>query len=228
MGTRVTRTRLLAMPTLTATIAALAVLIAAGAASAAAQFGSRYLNGTCCTLYGGRANIDSVNLNPSTALAAARVEADNAGAYLVQSGFIRTQHIGWANCPDVSARHRFYEALTPTGTFCNAYSDATLTRGAVLRLSTGPTNWGAYLDGVKVFDGPVGFSTASGYLAGDEMNGTGGPMAAQYGSGAFPWQRAVGIDASSYVTIQSSLVYRAPSDKWSIGSLPSPFTISGP
>jgi hypothetical protein len=207
---------------------AASALALASTATAAAQFGSRYLDTSCCTLYGGRANIDSVNLNPSTALAAARVEADNAGAYLVQSGFIRTQNIGWANCPDVSTRHRFYEALTPSGTYCNSYSDATLTRAAVLRLSTGPTNWGAYLDGVKVFDGPVGFSTASGYLAGDEMNGTGGPMTARFGAGDTPWQRALNIDASSYYTIQGSFVFRAPSDKWSIGSLPSPFTISGP
>src|ERR687888_656300 len=205
-----------------------AALVLAGTAAGAAQFGSRFLQTDCCTLYGGRANIDSVSLNPSTALAAARVEADNAGAYLIQSGLIRTQNVGWANCPDVSSRHRFYEALTLTGTYCNAYSDATLTRGAVLRLSGGTTNWGAYLDGTKVFEGAVGFNTASGYLAGDEMNGSGGPMTARYGAGSFPWQRATGIDAPSYFTIQASHVFRQPPDKWTIGSLPSPFTISGP
>jgi hypothetical protein len=198
-------------------------------ASAASQFGSRFLRDPgCCTLYGGRANIDAVNLNPGTALAAARVEADNAGQYLIQSGFIRTQNVGWAHCPDVTTRHRFYEVLTPTGTYCNSYTDQTLTRGAVIRLSAGSTIWGAYLDGSKVFEGPVGFSTASGYLAGDEMNGTGGPMTARFGVGDFPWQRATAIDGSSYFTIQSSEVFRAPLDKWNIGSLPSPFTISGP
>src|SRR5919201_2719412 len=169
-----------------------AALVLAGTAAAAAQFGSRFLKTDCCTLYGGRANIDQVNLNPGTALAAARVEADNAGAYLIQAGLIRTQGVGWANCPNVSTRHRFYEALTPSGTFCNAYSDASLTRGAVLWRSSGSTTWSAFLDGTAVFTGPVGFGGAQGYLAGDEMNGTGGPMTPRYGAGSHPWQRAQG------------------------------------
>jgi hypothetical protein len=208
--------------------AVLSALAAPAGAAGAAQFGSRFLQPSCCTLYGGRANIDSVNLNPGTALAAARVEADNAGAYLVQAGLIRTQNVGWANCPNVSSRHRFYEALTPSGTHCNAYSDASLTRGAVLWSSSGSTTWDAFLDGTEVFQGGVGFGAAQGYLAGDEMNGTGGPMTARFGAGSYPWQRAQAKDGCCYFTIQSSLVYRAPSNKWTIGSLPDPFTISGP
>jgi len=68
--------------------------LTASAAFGSSQFGSRYLNGTCCTLYGGRANIDYVDLNPDTgtALAFARVEADNAASYLVQAGFIKTHN----------------------------------------------------------------------------------------------------------------------------------------
>jgi hypothetical protein len=203
-------------------------LATASGASADAQFGSRFLNTGCCTLYGGRGNIDSVNLNPGTALAAARVEADDAGPYLIQSGFIRTNNIGWKDCPDVSSRHRFYEALTPSGTYCNSYSDADLTRGAVIWMSDGPTIWSAWLDGTKVFQGAVGFGSASGFLAGDEMNGTGGPMTATYGNGSVPWQRAQGRDGCCYFTIQSANPFHAPAGSWSVGSLPSPFTISGP
>jgi len=105
----------------------------------AAQFGSRYLRPSCCLLYGGRANIDLVTLNPVTALSLARVETDNAGDYLVQAGLGKSNNLSWANCPSIASRQRYYEALTPSGTSCNIYSDASLTRAAVLETATGST-----------------------------------------------------------------------------------------
>lgn len=68
------------------------------------HFGSRFLQTDCCTLYGGRSNIGQVGLSPSSALAAARVEADNAGAYLIQAGLIKSD-VGWANCPNCADAH---------------------------------------------------------------------------------------------------------------------------
>lgn len=198
-----------------------------GPAWADAQFGSRFLQRACCTLYGTRAEIDLVGLAPDKALAAARVEAYNAGSYLIQAGYIKSKNIGWANCPNVSSRHRFYEALTPSGTHCNAYSNTTGgMRAAVVWRTDGPTIWRAGIDASAVFQGPVGFGEARGLLAGDEMNGS-GSMTARFGTPR-PWQRAQGKNGCCYYTIQESWVFRRPSDAWTIGSLPSPFTISGP
>ena len=207
-----------------------AVVLAIATMAHGANFGSRFLNGSCCTLYGGRANIDSVSLNPTSIyLTLARVEADNAGPLLIQSGFIKAgSTTSWANCPNVASRSRFYEAVTPTGTQCNKYANQSLTRAAVLWSTTGSTTWSAWLDGTAVFTGPVGFGAAGGFLAGNEISTT-GFATARFGSGSYPWARATQRGGGSYTPVLMSQIFRRPDSTaaWSIGSLPSPFTITG-
>lgn len=209
-------------------VLAVFLVLALPSVVSAANFGSRYINTSCCTLYGGRANIDQATLTPTSVfLALARVEADNAGSYLVQSGLIKAgSPTSWANCPDVSSRSRFFEALTPSGTSCNKYSNQSLTRAAVLWSTSGSTSWSAWLDGSQVFVGNVGFGAASGFLAGNEISTT-GTANARFGSGSFPWARATQRGGGSYTTIASSFVFKSPSTGWTVGSLPSPFTITG-
>lgn len=191
--------------------------------------GSRYLNSSCCTLYGGRANIDQATLSPGTSISLARVEADNNGPYLVQSGLIKAVGpTSWLNCPDVSSRSRFYEALTPSGTFCNKYANQSLTRATVLWSTQGSTQWSAWLDGSMVFLGNVGFGAASGFLAGGEIGPPSGSNTARYGAGTTPWQRATQRGGGAYFTIQQSFANSKPAGGWVIGSLPSPFTIHRP
>ena len=205
------------------------VLIPVSTARGVNYYGSRYLNATCCTLYGGRANIDQATLSPGTTISLARVEADNAGAYLVQSGLIKGVTSGsWANCPDVLSRSRFFEALTPSGTFCNKFANQSLTRAAVLWSTQGSTQWSAWLDGSMVFLGNVGFGAASGFLAGGEIGPPSGSNTARYGAGDTPWQRATQRGGGAYFTIQQSFTNSNPPGGWVIGPLPSPFTIHRP
>jgi hypothetical protein len=207
-------------------------LLAASEAKGAA-FGSRFLQQNCCTLYGGRANIDEVSYSPNgdSVLFASRVEADNAGPLLIQSGYIRTFNKSWANCPNVSGqRYRFYEAKTPNGTFCDNFGNTAQVRAAVLWATSGTQSWSAWLTGSRVWLGYVGFGEAKGFLAGGEVGSTGidAYQEARYGAGDTKWQRAMQRGGGQYYTIQQSYVFRLPSYAWSIGPLPSPFWISGP
>jgi hypothetical protein len=103
---------------------------------------------------------------------------------------------------------------------------------STFRASSTSTTWDAAVDGVVKVAVDLQFTSSQDSVSGGEINGTGatdsGHLYGCYGcSGNLAWQRATAPASASWTTIQSSNPLN-DDGRWTIGTTPSPFSVSHP
>lgn len=207
-----------------------AAIAAAAPAIAKANQGDRYTG--CCSFNGTRANLtgsatlgSSGDVLASVALQSATPPTFvNSSDGLLQTGEIKANAGFSSNCGTgyigVMVEHK-----TTTGSYlCDMFfgSFGSNQRFASLHGSSG---WSAYENGT-VIDGPfsLGFSFGSAVARAEYLGTAPASYSFTWGpSGSVAWQRTTDGGAS-YTTITSANA--ANDGGWSIGAVPSPFTIS--
>jgi hypothetical protein len=205
------------------TLAVLAMCAAAAIAPgvASANQGDRITG--CCSFNGTRANITGSATLGSSGDVLASVSLEGSGG-LMQTGEIKANSGFSSNCGTgyigVMAEHK----TTTGGYICNMFfgSFGSNQRFAALHGSSG---WSAYENGV-VIDGPfsLGYSTGMAVARAEFLGTAPAFYSFTWGpSGSTAWQRTTDGGAS-YTTITSANPLN--DGGWSIGAVPSPFTIS--
>jgi hypothetical protein len=208
------------------------------------NLGGHYVDASCCTMYGTRADIGS----PATdftlsfqTFGVMRVSSEGSvlsdGTQpLIQTGYGQTNGQAIDNTCSSSTIKNYYEIIFPhlfVGE-CNWVGNPGY--GVANKYSTyretNATTWDAAVNGVFKARADLGFTASSMSVAGGEIAGPGnqssGHLYGCYGcNGNLAWQRATSINAGSWFTIQASNPLNGDG-RWTIGPGASPFTISHP
>jgi hypothetical protein len=216
---------------------AFAVAVTAGPASAN-NLGGHYVDSSCCTMYGTRADIGSPASDFTLGIATfgvMRVSSEGLSS-LIQTGYGQTNGAAIDNSCSSSTLKNYYEIIYPN-VFPGLCSwVGTPGYGVANKYSTfretAATTWDAAVNGVVKARADLQFSASTYSNAGGEIGGDGnqssGHLYGCYGcNGNLAWQRATTINGGSWVTIQSSNPLNGDS-RWTIGPGASPFTISHP
>lgn len=194
-------------------------------------------------MYGSRSDIGvpCCDFTPSLAtFDLMRVSSESADdSALIQIGFGQTNGQALGNCGFASALTNYYEWFTGGGInehclWMNAPGYGTRHLYSTFRSTTTPstTTWKAGIDSTTKVTADLGFSIAGLTVSGGEINGSGnqssGHLYGCYGcNGGIPWQRATAPGGTQWFTIQQSNPLN-DDGRWTIGTTPSPFTISHP
>lgn len=214
---------------LTAVAAILACLLPGSAT--AAQNAQRSLSDPgCCTLYGSKAAISMDAASGLGTYVQARVYAATTAGASAHAGVMRTSGSGaYDSCP-ASATFAYVALYYPSvGTdFCdNVLSVLLGDRDTYAVLRGADTNrWGLWVDGTRIRYLGMGAPSASTIHAGVYADAALNVFEAEYGAGGVTWQRATCV-GGCWTTIASSSVYTG-GGLFSVGSLPSPFSITKP
>jgi hypothetical protein len=201
----------------------------------AENLGFRFVTNACCQLRGTRAHIKSpaynIHTNPTGGLSLMRVVAQGNGS-LVQTGFGTSPTTSFDTCGTRSTNTVFWEYTIGGSPTCNWLgtfgSTPTNKKYAVIRTSDCTTCWYIFVDGSLQATAASDFSAAFEVYAGGEFNQIDtGTSYGCYGcdSGTTPWQRDSDVYPGTWTTIQSANTQNDDGN-WSLGSPPSPFTIS--
>lgn len=216
------------------------VVYAERATAGPPNFGYRYVTNACCELRGTRAQIKSPNYNlkttPAGYLAIMRVIAQGNDA-LIQTGFGTAPQQSFGACGTRSANTVFWEQKISGGGYTCQWlgtfgATPTNKKYSVVRSSNCSTCWCVFVDGsLQYSSGALGFSAAYQVYAGGEFNAgpPGTPGGTAYGcygcDGQTPWQRTSQVYGGTWTIVQSANAVNTDG-QWSVGSPPSPFSIS--
>jgi hypothetical protein len=190
-------------------------------------------------MYGTRADIGTPSSDFTLAFGTfglMRVASESTNA-LMQTGFAQTNSWKLDGSCSTSTLKSYYEYLLPNVLpgicgFVGTPGYGVAHKYSSFRASSSSTVWDGAVDGVVKASVDLGFSTSTASVAGGEINGDGttnsGHLYGCYGcSGNLAWQRATAPGGASWFTIQMSNPLN-DDGRWTIGTTPSPFTISHP
>jgi hypothetical protein len=223
-------------------ITALVILggfLAAATRAPASNFGGHYINSSCCLMYGTRADIATPAADFTLAFATfgvVRVSSETPSA-LIQTGFGQTNGISIDGQCSNTHLQIYWEYLLPNVlpgvcSFIGSPGYGTVHKYSTFRASSMNTMWDAAVDGVVKVAVDLRFSTSEDSVSGGEIAGTGatasGHLYGCYGcNGNLAWQRATAPASAAWTTIQSSNPLN-DDGRWTIGTTPSPFSVSHP
>jgi hypothetical protein len=202
------------------------------------NFGGHYVNASCCSMYGSRADIatpaSDFTLGFGT-FGVMRVTSEGSSS-AVQVGFGQTNGVAIDNNCSSSTLKNYYEIILNTGVpvcgWVGTPGYGVANKYSTFKTNSSDTYWSGAVNGVVKVSGDLGFQISTNSVAGGEIGGFGnqnsGHLYGCYGcNGNLAWQRATLPASQSWFTIQASNPLNSDG-RWTIGPGASPFTISHP